>query len=68
MSILLHNFHKNYFPFINTTSQKLKDFHKSDIFNLINDDLSKGKSSEQYLFKPNYSPRKLEQYIKTNIN
>ena len=55
-------------PVITEKSQKQKDYHKSDIFYLVNDNLSKGKSSEQYLFKPNYSPRKLENSKKTNIN
>lgn len=57
-----------YLPKIKEKSSKQKDFHKSDIFYLINDSLSKEKTSEQYLFKPNYSPRKLEDNKKTNIN
>ena len=57
-----------YLPAINHTSIKQKDYHKSDIFYLVNDSLSKEKTSEKYLFKPNYSPRKLENDKKTNIN
>ena len=45
-----------------------KDFHKSDIFYLVDDDLSKEKTSEQYLFKPNYSPMKLGKDKKTTLN
>ena len=47
---------------------KQKDYKKSDIFYLINDDLSKNKSSEKYLFKKNYMPPKIEKKQKTNIN
>ena len=64
----IENIKQNVFPVISECSTKQKDFHKSDIFYLVNDNLSKGKTSEQYLFKPNYSPRKLEKDKKTNIN
>ena len=45
-----------------------KDFHKSDIFYLVDDDLSREKTSEQFLFKQNYSPRKLGKEQKTTLN
>ena len=64
----LNNIKKDILPMISKKSQKQKDYHKSDIFYLVNDSFSKEKSSEQYLFKPNYSPRKLENNKKTNIN
>ena len=64
----LNNIKREFLPMINEKSPKQKDYHKSDIFYLVNDSLSKGKSSEQYLFKPNYSPRKLENSKKTNFN
>jgi len=64
----INKINQDFLPMINEKSQKKKDYHKSDIFYLVNDSLSKGKSSEQYLFKPNYSPRKLEKNKKTNIN
>ena len=64
----LNNIKREFLPMINEKSPKQKDYHKSDIFYLVNDSLSKGKSSEQYLFKPNYSPRKLENSKKTNSN
>ncbi len=44
-----------------------KDYRESDIFYLINNNLSKNKSSEKYLFKPNYMPPKIENEKKTNI-
>jgi len=61
-NILEKNNNKIYLPIIK------KDYRKSDIFLLVNDSLSKEKTSEKYLFKPNYSPRKLENDKKTNIN
>ena len=64
----IENIKQNVLPAISECSSKQKDFHKSDIFYLVNDNLSKGKTSEQYLFKPNYSPRKIEKNQKTNIN
>ena len=66
--ISLENNNRNFLPIISEKTSKQKDYHKSDIFYLVNDDLSKGKTSEQYLFKPNYSPRKLENDKKSNIN
>ena len=66
--INLENNNQNYLPIISESKTKPKDYHKSDIFYLINDSLSKEKTSEKYLFKPNYSPRKLENEKKTNIN
>jgi len=66
--INLENNNRNFLPVISEKTLKQKDYHKSDIFYLVNDDLSKGKTSEQYLFKPNYSPRKLENDKKSNIN
>ena len=66
--ISLENKTRNLLPIINEKTSKQKNYWKSDIFYLVNDDLSKEKSSEQYLFKPNYSPRKLENDKKTNIN
>ena len=66
--ISLENNNRNFLPVISEKTLKQKDYHKSDIFYLVNDDLSKGKTSEQYLFKPNYSPRKLENDKKSNIN
>ena len=66
--IILENNSQNYLPIISESKTKPKDYHKSDIFYLINDSLSKEKTSEKYLFKPNYSPRKLENEKKTNIN
>ena len=64
----INKINQDFLPMISEKSLKQKDYHKSDIFYLVNDSLSKGKSSEQYLFKPNYSPRKLEKSKKTNIN
>ena len=65
----------NIFPKINikihNTNHKnnnQKDYKKSDIFYLINDKLSKDKSSEKYLFKRNYFPKALESEKKTSIN
>ena len=74
---------KNLFPIINNLKElhfrdKLinnnnnytinqKDYRKSDIFNLINDDFSKNKSSEKYLFKKNYMPQIIENDKKTSI-
>lgn len=65
----------NIFPKINikihNTNHKnnnQKDYKKSDIFYLINDKLSKDKSSEKYLFKRNYFPKLLENEKKTSIN
>ena len=74
---------KNIFPIINNlkelhfrdrlisnnnySTRKQKDYRKSDIFNLINDDLSKNKSSEKYLFKKNYMPQIIENDKKTSI-
>ena len=49
------------------SNNKQKDYKKSDIFYLINDNLSKNKSSEQYLFKQNYMPPKIENEKKTSI-
>ena len=46
-------------------NNKQKDYKQSDIFNLINDNLSKNKSSEKYLFNKNYYPQTIE---KTSIN
>ena len=45
-------------------NNKQKDYKQSDIFNLINDNLSKNKSSEKYLFRKNYFPQPRK---KTNI-
>ena len=74
---------KNIFPIINNlkelhfrdrlisnnnySTRNQKDYRKSDIFNLINDDLSKNKSSEKYLFKKNYMPQIIENDKKTSI-
>ena len=66
--INLENNTRNFLPVISEETSKQKDYHKSDIFYLVNDDLSKEKTSEKYLFKPNYSPRKLENEKKSNIN
>lgn len=44
-----------------------KDYKQSDIFYLKNDDLSKDKSSEQYLFKKNYMPQIGENENKHNL-
>jgi hypothetical protein len=66
--INLENNTRNFLPVISEKTSKQKDYHKSDIFYLVNDDLSKEKTSEKYLFKPNYSPRKLENEKKSNIN
>ena len=49
------------------STRNQKDYRKSDIFNLINDDLSKNKSSEKYLFKKNYMPQIIENDKKTSI-
>lgn len=46
-------------------NNKQKDYRQSDIFYLINNNLSKNKSSEKYLFKENYAPHKFK---KTKIN
>lgn len=54
------NYNSNY-------NNKQKDYKQSDIFYLINDNLSKNKSSEQYLFKKNYMPPKIENEKKTSI-
>ena len=51
----------------NNYNNKQKDYKQSDIFYLINDNLSKNKSSEQYLFKKNYMPPKIENEKKTSI-
>jgi len=51
----------------NYSTRNQKDYRKSDIFNLINDDLSKNKSSEKYLFKKNYMPQIIENDKKTSI-
>ena len=64
----LENNTRNFLPVISEKTSKQKDYHKSDIFYIVNDDLSKEKTSEKYLFKPNYSPRKLENEKKSNIN
>ena len=66
--INLENNTRNFLPVISEKTSKQKDYHKSDIFYLVNDDLSKEKTSEKYLFKQNYSPRKLENEKKSNIN
>lgn len=44
------------------------DYTKSDIFNLKDDNLSKIKTSEQYLYKINYKPMSIDLQKKTNIN
>ena len=44
------------------------DYTKSDIFNLKNDNLSKIKTSEKYLYKKNYKPLSIDLQKKTNIN
>lgn len=44
------------------------DYTKSDIFNLKDDNLSKIKTSEQYLYKKNYKPMSIDLQKKTNIN
>ena len=49
-------------------NNKQKDYRQSDIFYLINNNLSKNKSSEKYLFKKNYAPQKIENIKKTGIN
>ena len=49
-------------------SNNKKDYKQSDIFYLINNSLSKNKSSEKYLFKENYLPPKIENEKKTSIN
>ena len=54
--------------YINNQKECQKDYRKSDIFNLIDDNLSKSKSSEKYLFKKNYMPQIIENEKKTNIN
>lgn len=46
---------------------KQKDYKQSDIFYLKNDELSKEKSSEQYLFKKNYMPQVVENENKNNL-
>ena len=51
----------------NYSTRNQKDYRKSDIFNLINDDLSRNKSSEKYLFKKNYMPQIIENDKKTSI-
>lgn len=51
----------------NYSSRNQKDYRKSDIFNLIDDDLSKNKSSEKYLFKKNYMPQIIDNDKKTSI-
>ena len=58
---LLSNVDNNIYDKINIQ----KDYKQSDIFNLINDNLSKNKSSEKYLFNKNYYPQTIE---KTSIN
>ena len=44
------------------------DYTKSDIFNLKDDNLSKIKTSEKYLYKKNYKPLSIDLQKKTNIN
>jgi hypothetical protein len=51
----------------NYSTRNQKDYRKSDIFNLINDDLSRNKSSEKYLFKKSYMPQIIENDKKTSI-
>jgi hypothetical protein len=51
----------------NNLRRNQKDYKQSDIFYLKNDDLSKNKSSEQYLFKKNYMPQKVENENKNNL-
>lgn len=51
----------------NNHHKNQKDYKQSDIFYLKNDDLSKDKSSEQYLFKKNYMPQIVENENKNNL-
>ena len=51
----------------NNHHRNQKDYKQSDIFYLKNDDLSKDKSSEQYLFKKNYMPQIVENENKNNL-
>jgi hypothetical protein len=44
------------------------DYTKSDIFNLKDDNLSKIKTSEKYLYKKNYKPLSIDLQKKTNIS
>ena len=44
-----------------------KDYRQSDIFNLIDNDVSKNKSGEKYLFKKNYLPPKIQSTEKTSL-
>ena len=44
------------------------DYTKSDIFNLKDDNLSRIKTSEKYLYKKNYKPLSIDLQKKTNIN
>jgi len=44
------------------------DYTKSDIFNLKDDNLSKIKTSEKYLYKKNYKPMSIDLQKKTNIS
>ena len=60
-----NNENKNILPPIINSK---KDYKQSDIFYLINNNLSKNKSSEKYLFKENYLPPKIEIDKKTGIN
>ena len=60
-----NNENKNILPQIINSK---KDYKQSDIFYLINNNLSKNKSSEKYLFKENYLPPKIEIDKKTGIN
>ena len=61
---------KKLLPIINNkkNNKNQKDYRQSDIFYLINNNLSKNKSSEKYLFKENYAPTKLENIKKTKLN
>ena len=51
----------------NSHHRNQKDYKQSDIFYLKNDDLSKDKSSEQYLFKKNYMPQIVDNESKNNL-
>ena len=61
-----NNTNNNYFN--QKTFLSKKDYNLSDIFNLKEDNYTKQKTSEQYLFKNNYKPMKIKTEKKTSIN
>ena len=59
---------KNFVNYNKFNYLKKKDNNINDIFNLKDDNFTKQKTSEQYLFKNNYKPMKTNIDKETNIN